>query len=266
MKRLLVAFFSIICPAFSFGQILNLDRTVEVDSTEHKKYAAVIGASFNTLQQTYSFVDESISYDFTRYMPKNYILVLSGKSNLTTSGSSVIQNLGYIHLRFRDNDTRHVSAEPFTQYQWNATLGLVQRYLLGCNMRIQLLNNTKADIYYGVGLMFENEEWNYAGVTDLSKLPANLDPITNNFYKTNQYVKASISINDHCDLVSAVFLQNKIDDIIRSYRLSNYTTFNIRISKKFYFAVSADISYDNNPVVPINNTIYSLASTLSVRL
>jgi len=90
--------------------------------------------------------------------------------------------------------------------------------------------------------------------------------VIDNFYKTNQYVKASISISNSCDIVTAVFLQNKIDDLINSYRLSNYTTISLRVSKKLTFSLSGDISYDNKPVVPINNTLYTMISTLAIKI
>ncbi len=268
MKRTVIFFFTLLYPVLLFSQILNLDRTVEVDSSYNskKKYAAILGASFYSVQQKYSFIDESLTYDFTHYLPKNHILVLSGKTNITSSGNTVFQNMGFAHLRYRDNDTRKFSAEPFTQYQWNHTLGLIQRYLLGCNLRVQLLNNTKMDIYYGLGVMYENEQWNYDGVINPDLIPIDWKVIKNDFYKTNQYVKAAISLSDNCDVVSAIFLQNKIDDFMNTYRLSNYTTFNIRINSKFYFAISGDISYDNKPVVPIKNTFYSMVSSLSLRL
>ena len=268
MKKVFLPIVMLLIPLFSFGQILNLDRTIEVDSAQmsKKKYAAVLGASFSSVQQVYSFIDGSLTYDFTHYMPKKHILVLSGRGSLTSNGTQVIQNSGFSHLRYRDNDTRRFSPEPFTQYQWNATLGLVHRYLLGCNLRVQLYNKTSADIYYGLGAMYENEQWNYHGVTEPLLIPYYWNIITNKFYKSNQYIKASITISSSCDVVTAVFLQNKIDDFANSYRLSNYLTFNLRVSRKIYFALSSDISYDNKPVVPIKNTLYSLTSTLSVRL
>jgi hypothetical protein len=252
------------------GQILNLDRTIEADSVNMSKkikLAALLGASFYTFQQTTGFINEALNYDVTNYLPKDHILVLSGKYNITTSEGAIIQNLGYIHLRYRDNDTRKLSLEPFTQYQWNTTIGLIQRYLIGCNLRVRIFENAKADIYYGVGAMFENEDWNYKGVTDYALIPANAPPLViDNFYKTNQYLKASISISNSCDIVTAVFLQNKIDDLINSYRLSNYTTISLRVSKKLTFSLSGDISYDNKPVVPINNTLYTMISTLAIKI
>jgi len=268
MKRSILILLTLIYPVFLFSQILNLDRTVEADpsDTTKKKFAAVLGASFTSYQQKYSFVDEALNFDLTYYMPKDHILVLSGKSDFTSTGGDVIQNLGYIHLRYRDNDTRIVSLEPFTQYQWNITLGLIQRYLAGCNLRIQLINNAKEDVYYGVGVMYENEKWNYNGVTNPDLIPPNAPIINNDFYKTNQYIKGSFSINANCDIVDAVFLQNKISDFLNAYRLSDYLTFNIRISKKFFFSVSADIAYDNKPVVPITNPIYTFVSTISIKL
>lgn len=266
MKKTLITLFVVLCPAILFAQILNLDRMVNYDTTGKKKYVAVLGASVSGLQQTYSYINAAATYDFSYYLPKNYIFVLSGKANFTTTGTYTIQNLGYTHIRFRDNDTRNISPEPFAQYQWNITLGLVQRYLLGCNARIKLYNREKADIYYGLGAMYENEIWSYNGVKDPTYMYWPWKTIKNDFYKSNQYIKAAISISKNCDLVTAIFLQNKVDDPVNVYRLSNYTTFNIRATRKLYFAISGDISYDNKPVVPINNTIYSFYSTLSISL
>jgi hypothetical protein len=267
MKKIAVTLITILFPLFLFGQILNLDRTIEVDTSHNnkKKYAAIVSASINTVQQKYSFIDGNLGYDFTHYLPKNYILVLSGKADLTKSGSQVLNNVGYAHLRFRDNDTRILSPEPFLQYQWNTTLGLLQRYLAGCNLRVCIYNRSKADIYYGGGVMYESEHWNYEGVTDPYYYGYDT-VIKNNNYKTNQYIKASISISNSCDLVTAIFLQNKISDFVNTYRLSNYTSLNLRVSRKLFFSISGDVAYDSNPVVPINKINYTLVSSLSIKL
>lgn len=266
MKKILLATYCFIVPFISSAQILNLDRTVTVDTTTKKKYAAVLGASFSSFHQTYSFIDEGLYYDLTFYMPKKHILVLSGKNNVTSTGGTIIQNQGYIHLRYRDNDTKKLSLEPFAQYQWNTTIGLEQRYLGGCNLRVRILKKKKADIYYGLGGMYEGERWNYHGVTDTSLLYLYYYPaVEAHYFKSSQYLKASIAISESADLVTAVFLQNRINDPVNSYRLSNYTTLSLRIAKKIYFAISSDISYDNNPVVPIKQTLYSISSSLSAR-
>jgi hypothetical protein len=268
MKKAFVTGLSLLYPALIFSQILNLDRTVEVDTSNnhHKKYAAILGASFNSVQQTVSFVNGAVNYDFTHFMPKNHILVLSGRADITTSGNQTLNNIGYAHLRYRDNDTRILSAEPFLQYQWNYTLGLLQRSLAGCNLRVQVYNREKADIYYGVGLMYESELWNYNGVPYDNYYYHYDSTVKNNNVKTNEYIKASITVSPSCDIVTAIFLQNKIDDFTNTYRLSDYTSINLRISRKLFFSVSGDIAYDNNPVVPIHNINYTLYSSLSIRL
>lgn len=269
MKLLFLALFVLLSLSSPLSaQILNLDRTIYGDSSSMKKKVridGVIGASYYSYQQTSSFVNEALNYDFNYYAPKNYILVLSGKYNVTTAGGVIFQNMGYAHLRFRDNDTRRFSPEPFAQYQWNNTIGLIQRSLIGCNLRIRLLENAKADIYYGVGMMLESEEWDYDGVTDPNLLPANTDNINNLFYKTNQYIKCSFSVNRNCDLVTAFFFQNKVDDFTNTFRISNYTTMNIAISRKFTFAITSEYSYDNNPVVPIKQNLYTIISTINLK-
>ena len=101
----------------SYGQVLDADRT-KPDSSA-KKLNCVIGITGSIDKQKKNLVDGATSVDLSNNIFKNHIIIFKGTFDFTTNGDEFLQNSGYLHLRFRDNDTRLLSPEYFIQYQWN---------------------------------------------------------------------------------------------------------------------------------------------------
>ena len=120
----------------------------------------------------------------------------------------IFLNAGFIHLRYRHNYKNKYQPETYIQYQWDNKRGLVYRSLAGMNLRYNFFKGDTWDFNAGLGLMYEEEKWNYAAV-DSSKLPVNQTPITNKLIKINSYIRLDWKASENSDIAINIFLQTR---------------------------------------------------------
>lgn len=264
MRNLFLTLVGCVISFVSMAQVLDADRA-EASDTLEKKVNCIIGINGSADKQKKNLVDGSTIIDFTYLLPQNHILIFKGNSDFTTNGSEFLQNSGYLHFRYRDNDTRSLSTEYFTQYQWNGLLGMKSRKLAGSNLRWMLLDKSyKNDLFLGLGLMYENESWNYKGVKSISDYSLYKDTSVQKV-RINQYVKCAFVINDNIDFVLANFIQLDIKDLL-SPRVSTNAALNFKLLKHLGLSINFESTYDFKPVVPIDKFIYSLKMQLNIKL
>jgi len=264
MRNLFLTLIGCVISFKSMAQVLDADRADGSDTLK-KKVNCIIGISGSADKQKKDLIDGSTVIDFTYLFPKERILIFKGNSDFTTNGSEFLQNSGYLHLRYRDNDTRSFSTEFFSQYQWNGLLGMKSRNLIGCNLRWMVLDKSyKNDLFLGLGLMYENENWNYKGVKSIPDYTLYSDTSVQKV-RINQYVKCAFVFNDNIDFVIANFIQSDIKDLL-SPRVSTNAAVNLKMLKHVGLSINFESMYDFKPVVPIDKFIYSLKMQLNIKL
>ncbi len=202
MMRLLTIFFM----TFTFlsnAQVLNIDREVQNDSLS-KNWQSSVSISFSSDKLKNSLADVSSRLETAKFFKTNYVLIGTLNNDLTVLGNDIIQNEGFLQLRYRDNDKRKWSEEIFTQYQWNGTLGMEYRQAIGANVRLKVFDKKDIDFYTGLGFFYENEQWNWSGVN--VPIIGNTDIRNRTLYRLNHYFKMAGKINDQID-ISAVSYQ-----------------------------------------------------------
>jgi hypothetical protein len=230
-----------------------------------KKWHTSLSAAtdFNSEKEVF---DWDTRIDVTKFTAGHHLISGKFSNSFTNTNGSNLQNAGYLHIRFRDNDSRKISPEYFTQYQWDDLRGMQNRYLLGCNMRIMLKENSSFDCYIGIGLMYEWEKWNYDGVSS-DKLPAvHPDFIKTDQVKLNQYVKVSAKIFTTTEITITNFIQTPVDQNIEYPRLANFLQWDIPLSKKVGINLNFESIYDSSPVVPIKKFYYNYQTGFTVNL
>ena len=242
------------------AQILNVDRNIPADSS--KRFFALLALSGSADKQKKDLVDISTSADITYQLPRSLVIVFKANTDLTTNGNDLIQNSGFLHLRYRDNDTRKLYPEIFTQLQWNGVLGMDERILAGANLRFMAVHKDDNDMFAGIGLMGEWETWNYKGVRGLDN-PELLPLVVVKKIRINQYLKWAWKISDKTDFVIANFIQLPLDNLEKP-RIASSAAVNFRLLKWLGLAINYDSMYDLDPVVPISKYYYSLRSTLNL--
>jgi hypothetical protein len=116
------AFFKIHYCAFLFlislsttAQVLSIDREIQSDSIKNK-WLHSVDFSLSSDKLKKNLLDVNSRIETTRFFTNDYVLVGSVNNELTLNGNDVLQNEGYVQLRYRDNDKRQWSDESYVQY------------------------------------------------------------------------------------------------------------------------------------------------------
>jgi hypothetical protein len=245
-------------------QVLNADRASSTADSAKKWMLALQGAIDYSSEKR--LFDLDIKADITRLLKNNRLISLLFSNEFEKKVGGNLQNNGFYHLRFRDNDTRKISAEYFTQYQWDDLRGMLSRYLIGSNIRFRLKETSTFDLYIGIGLMYEWEKWNYDGVSQ-NKVPT-VHPL---FLKTpllkiNQYVKVSTKLFKTTEMTVTNFFQARPDKHIITPRIANFFQWNIPVTKKFGLNLNFESIYDADPIVPIDHFYFSYSTGFRLKL
>lgn len=251
------------CKTSLLGQVLNIDREIEIDSL-HDKIETYVNLSFNTDKLKKELIDLSVKIESDLFIKNNYVLVALYSNDVTLNGSDFIQNQGYLHFRFRDHEKRKYSSESFIQYQWNGPLGMDYRQLAGNNLRYKILEKQNIDFYTGVGLFYEIEQWNLNGINSTA------DPIQPNLFnrqlfRLNSYFKTAYQVNENVDISTITYFQFPLNSNILNARWFFDLNTTLKIGKKSNCVIHWDNTFDNYRLVPISNFYYSLSIGLQFK-
>lgn len=249
-------------PATVSAQILNIDRSDTADYTNKARTDFRFSTGLEIDRQRTTLYDATNSAELM-LQKKKELFVLAGSYRFTYNGPDDILNAGYIHLRYRHNYKNKIQPETFLQYQWDNKRGLAYRSLAGVNLRYNFFKGDQWDFNAALGLMYEEEKWNYDGV-DSTKLPVNTTPITNQLIKLNSYIRLDWKASANSDLSFNIFLQTRLS--VCKPRIAPGIQWNISAGKHVGFTVSFAGMYDESPVVPINKFYYSLSNTLLIKI
>ena len=248
-------FISLIQLKQSNAQILNVDREIGGDTSRKSLNGSII-TTFSSDKLKGSLIDISNKSEIDKHFKNNYILVGQFNNDLTILKKEILQNEGYFHLRFRDNDKRKYSIEGFIQYQWNGTLGMEHRKVIGSNLRIKLYDKENKDLYYGVGIFHENEKWNFTAID--SSLPIfSKTKQLRKIYRLNNYWKFAYKLNELIDLTFLSYIQFPINSSFFNVRWYLESNANFKFSNRLNFVLHWDHTIDKYRVVPISEFYYS---------
>jgi len=242
------------------SQILNIDKTDTSDYMRKTKISATFSTGLEIDKQKTTLYDATNTGELMWQQYKE-LFILAGSYRFTYNGPDDILNAGYVHLKYRHNYKNKFQPEPFLQYQWDGNRGMVHRFLAGINGRYNLWKGNKFEFNTGIGLMYEDEKWDYRAV-DSAKIPANAHSITNQLGKINSYIRFDWKPNDNNDITFDIFLQTRPDEF--RPRVAPSLQWNIKAGKHIAFSLIFSGLYDVAPVVPIEKFYYSLSNSLQL--
>jgi hypothetical protein len=257
----LIAALLLLFPFINFGQILNIDKSDTSDYVSKTKTTFNFSTGLEIDKQQTTLYDATNTAELM-LQKKKELFILAGSYRFTYNGPDDILNAGFIHLRFRHNYKNKYQPESFIQYQWDNKRGLEYRAVGGINLRYNFWKGDKWDLNAGLGLMYEEEKWNYAGV-DSNKIPSNPLPISNKLIKINSYIRIGWKASENSDIAFNVFLQTRPG--MFQPRIAPGIQWNIAAGKHIGFVMSFAGIYDEAPVVPINHFYYSLSNSIVVK-
>lgn len=253
----------IILLAQSIGaQILNIDKSDTSDYVNKAKFNFDLNSGLEIDKQKITLYDATNTAE-AMLQKKKELLIFSGSYRFTYNGPDDILNAGFIHVRYRHNYKNTFQPEAFVQYQWDNKRGLIYRALSGCNMRYNAWKGDHWDFNAGIGIMYEEEEWNYDGV-DSAKIPALAVPLINKLVKINSYLRLDWKASANSDVAVNVFIQTRPNHF--KPRIAPHVQWNIMAGKHLGFSIAFSGIYDDAPVVPIDKFYYSISNSLFVKI
>lgn len=188
------------------------------------------------------------------YSENHSYLLLNSIDLVNIDGTSVV-SAGHIHLRATFLRLRRWSPELFTQFQYNANLGMNGRYLAGGGLRYTFLNRENIRGHFGSGLMYELENWETENNSSIEK---NLIKSTNNLVLRGQ-------LNPQTQLLMIGYYQARPDQFFKP-RIISENQLNIQMTSRITFAVNFTLSYDFNPVADVPELTYELSNGIIISL
>ncbi len=265
MRTLLIIIVLLIYSIYSNNldaQILNIDKTDTADYSKNTSFKFNFSTGIEVDKQKITLWDATNTAEML--LQKNRELFLfAGSSRLTYNGPDDILNAGYLHLRYRHNYKNKIQPESFIQYQWDNKRGMIFRRLGGINMRYNVWRGNKWDFNAGVGMMYEEEKWNYEGV-DSNKIPTNTSPIFNQLIKLNSYVRFDWKPNQNNEIAINIFIQGRPDNF--KPRIAPHIQWNVNAGKHIALGIGLACIYDFAPVVPIDHFYYSITNSIIVKI
>lgn len=249
--------------SFCSGQILNVEKKrLRGDSVNY--FLGVFGLSFNANNQSLtgdgtekSFVGLSANSDLA-YFSTHHSFLLIGQLQYNATSEEAINSAGYGHFRINWLRKKIVSYENFLQIQYDQGRGMRSRRLAGGGLRFRIYREEKSSLLAGIGIMYEQEEWEEPGEsTEVVNLA---------LWKNTSYVTSRLQLRDNIAFGSIVYFQTGFDanqDFFR-HRVSADVNILVNITSKLALQTSAGIAYENRPVVPIPKFIYRVTNGLQI--
>jgi len=243
-----------------FSQILKVDKgSLDADSSGY--FIGSIDASFNLNNRSTTAEKEVIfkgldgNADLV-YMSKKHAYILINNINYFTSTGGPLISTGYAHFRVNLLRKRKLSYELFTQIQYDDGRNMPYRFLQGGGLKINLLESEKSNLHIGLGIMYETEHWKAIQMEN--------QIIEKNIWKTSDYIGAKIQVNEFVNFNLITYYQGGYDndsDVFRN-RVSGDAVLSVKISDRLAFLTSFAAQYEDKPIIPINNFVYSLTNGL----
>ena len=130
------------------------------------------------------------------------------------------------------------------------------RFLTGGGLRLNIKQKEKLKLHAGVGVMIESERW--------KSLENDSPDIEKNILKNSSYLSGKLILSEHDKIDLIGYFQGGHDtdsDLFRS-RLSADAILNVKVTKRLAFVTNFAIQYEDRPIIPINNLVYSLTNGL----
>lgn len=262
MKHLFLLFF-IGFTTLSQTQVLNIDREIETDTT-FRRVRATFSFNFSNDKQRRSLIDFTNSSEVDYFLKNNYLFILLSHTEVSFNGKQTLENNGFFQLRFRDNDSRKIAPDLFTQYQWNGVQGMERRALMGANARMRWLEKKQSDLYTSIGIFYESEKWSpflssYAFQKD------SLGIVNRNMFRLNTSAKFAFKIAKNIDFAGTTFVQFPLNSNFITPRWFLDSNLYFTVNKHLGFTIHYDHNFDTYRPLPVDNYYYSLTTGIQLK-
>ncbi|GAA0893831.1 hypothetical protein GCM10009122_35110 [Fulvivirga kasyanovii] len=242
------------------AQILKVDKG-SIDSDSSNYFMGNINFNFNlnnrsaTAEKEITFTGLEANADIV-YVAEKHAYILINKINYFKSTGGPLISTGYAHFRVNFLRKRIMSYELFSQIQYDDGRMMPLRFLQGGGLKFRLSSTEKSKIYLGIGGMYEEEHWKSVTEEDVI--------IEKELWKTSDYINGKFNFNDHVSFDVILYYQGGYDgesEVFRN-RFSGDAVLSMQLTDKLSFLTSFSAQYEDKPIIPINNFVYSLTNGL----
>ena len=225
---------------------------------------ATFSFNFSNDKQRRSLIDFTNSSEVDYFLKNNYLFILLSQTEVSFNGKQTLENNGFFQLRFRDNDSRKIAPDLFTQYQWNGVQGMERRALIGANARMRWLEKKQSDLYTSLGLFYEMEKWNpflnsYAFQKD------SLGIVNRNMFRLNTSAKFAFKIAKNIDFAGTTFVQFPLNSNFITPRWFFDSNLYFTVNKHLGFTIHYDHNFDTYRPLPIDDYYYSITTGIQLK-
>ncbi len=257
---LTVSLLTILCYS-GHSQILKVHKgNIDTDSAQY--FMGNVALNFNLNNKSGS-AEDNVQYrglfassDLIYVAEKHAYILITDIDYIKSTGGPLISN-GYAHLRANLLRKKKLSYEIFGQVQYDNGRNLSLRTLAGAGIRLRLISKEKNRLHYGLGVMYEQEEWRpFDGSAQIKK----------DIPKVSTYLGGKVALSETVDLQIISFYQTGYDtesQLVRN-RINGDFQLSMDVIGKLDFIVNFRIQYEDKPIIPINRYVYSLSNGLKL--
>ncbi|MFL5753769.1 MAG: DUF481 domain-containing protein [Bacteroidia bacterium] len=248
MKKQLFTFILWVYAISLQSQVINIESKRFLNDTNG--WVGRADVNFSVIQNIQQFLSLGNTVHIQYQHNKSRFLFLND-INLIKAGSNDLVNSGFQHLRYNYKINTFLTAEVFTQAQYNRILRLNLRYLAGAGPRLKLFKKPDFRMYVACLYMYEYEE-----ITN--------DPVINRDNRLSSYLSFTLGLGKIVELTSTTFYQPNMADL-NDYRIANDSALEITIGKHLNYRTGFNLLYDTKQPEGIPNLVYSLKNGLSYK-
>ncbi|MEO0897412.1 MAG: DUF481 domain-containing protein [Bacteroidota bacterium] len=171
-------------------------------------------------------------------------------------------NNRFAHLRYNYELSSSLTAEVFSQIQFNEIQLIRNRLLNGLGTRFRLLDSDTSSLFLGGIVMFEYEE-EFKKSTDPA--PSKIDTI-NRDVRFSGYLSTSYAFTNYFSIDHVTYYQPIIHNF-SDFRINSETILNVNLTTNLSFKTFFQFIYDSRPPDPaVPNIMYRLTTGLGFSL
>ena len=190
------------------------------------------------------------------YLSKTYQGFVFGSLQQGRKNGEFFTNKGMAHGRIIRNLTDHILIESFVQKQFNESILLNDRNLIGGGVRFAVRSpKSRFNLYFGTGAMWEHERINDKVV----------DEITTRIVRSTNYINWTAQLDESIATSATGYYQvhvRRVDD----YRILFEGSIIFRLTTKLSFPFRVNFRYDNEPPIGIQKHDLEIFNGLSYTL
>jgi putative salt-induced outer membrane protein YdiY len=187
------------------------------------------------------------------YLSKTYHGFVFGSLQQGRKNGEFFTNKGMAHGRIIRSLTDHILVESFVQKQYNESILLNDRNLLGGGVRLAIRSpKSRFNLYLGTGAMWEHERINDKIVGE----------ITTRIIRSTNYINWTAQLEERISTSATGYYQVHVRRVA-DYRILFEGSIMFRLTTKLSFPIRVNFRYDNEPPTGIQKHDMEIFNGLS---